>query len=105
MPQRRRRKRLGSSTTPPPPKADAPNRVWAVDFQFDATTNGRPIKLVSIIDDTPANACPTSSTRSVTADTLIDELDRLVAGPRELIHGRESRSSVGAGGSVAAGAW
>ena len=40
--QRQRRKRLGTSTTPNPPKADAPNRVWAMDFQFDATTDGRP---------------------------------------------------------------
>jgi hypothetical protein len=38
VPQRRRRKRLGTSTTPNPAKADAPNQVWAVDVQFDATT-------------------------------------------------------------------
>jgi hypothetical protein len=25
-------------------------RVWAVDFQFDLTTDGRAIKIVSIID-------------------------------------------------------
>jgi hypothetical protein len=25
--------------------------VWAVDFQFDATTDGRPIKIVSIADE------------------------------------------------------
>jgi putative transposase len=48
VPQRRRRKRLGASTTPNPPTADAPNVVWPVDFQFDATTDGRPIKIVSI---------------------------------------------------------
>jgi transposase InsO family protein len=42
VPQRRRRKRLGTSTAPERPKADAPNRVWAVDFQFDATTEGPP---------------------------------------------------------------
>jgi putative transposase len=41
VPQRRR-KRLRTSTTPNPPIADAPNKVWAVDFQFDATTDGRP---------------------------------------------------------------
>jgi hypothetical protein len=40
VPQQRRRKRLGTSTTPNPPKADAPNRVWAVDFQFDAIAGG-----------------------------------------------------------------
>jgi transposase InsO family protein len=38
VPQRRRRKRHGSSTAPPTVVADAPNRVWAVDFQFDVTT-------------------------------------------------------------------
>ena len=45
VPQRRRRKRLGTSTTPSLPVADAPNVVWAVDFQFDASTDGRPIKI------------------------------------------------------------
>jgi hypothetical protein len=40
---------LGASTTPNPPTADAPSVVWAVDFQFDATTDGRPIKIVSIV--------------------------------------------------------
>lgn len=40
--QRHRRKRVGISTVGLLPVADAPNRVWAVDFQFDATTDGRP---------------------------------------------------------------
>jgi putative transposase len=31
--------------------ADAPNRVCAVDFQFDSITDARPIKIVSIIDE------------------------------------------------------
>jgi putative transposase len=26
-------------------------KVWAVDFQFDATTDGRPIKIASIVDE------------------------------------------------------
>jgi putative transposase len=30
--------------------------VWAVDFQFDVTTDGRPIKIVSIIDEHTRNA-------------------------------------------------
>jgi hypothetical protein len=39
-------KRTGISTAPDrAPTADVPNRVWAVDFQFDATTDGRPIKI------------------------------------------------------------
>ncbi len=77
VPQRRRRKRLGSSTTPNPPVADGPNRVWAVDFQFDATTDGRPIKLVSIIDEHTRECLGGLVDRSINGDRLIDELDRL----------------------------
>jgi transposase InsO family protein len=77
VPQRRRRKRLGTSTTPDPPTADAPNRVWAVDFQFDVTTDGRPIKIVSIIDEHARECLGGLVDRSITADVLIDELDRI----------------------------
>ncbi len=77
VPQRRRRKRLGASTTPNPPTADAPNVVWAVDFQFDATTNGRPIKIVSIVDEHTRECLGGLVERNITGRHLIDELDRL----------------------------
>lgn len=79
VPQRRRRKRLGTSTTTDTPVADAPNRVWAVDFQFDATTDGRPIKIVSVIDEHTRECLGGLVARSITAEMLIDELDRLAA--------------------------
>jgi hypothetical protein len=77
VPQRRRRKRLGASTTPNPPTADAPNVVWAVDFQFDATTDGRPIKIVSIVDEHTRECLGGLVERNITGRHLIDELDRL----------------------------
>jgi transposase InsO family protein len=40
-----------ASTAPGAGTADAPNKVWAVDFQFDSTTDGRPVKIASIIDE------------------------------------------------------
>ncbi len=79
MPQRRRRKRTGTSTAPDRAQAGAPNNVWAVDFQFDATTDGRPIKIVSIVDEHTRECLGGLVERSVTADVLIDELDRLAA--------------------------
>jgi transposase InsO family protein len=79
VPQRHRRKRLGASTTPNPPTADAPNKVWAADFQFDATTDGRPIKIVSIVDEHTRECLGGLVDRSITSDKLIDELDRLAA--------------------------
>jgi len=79
VPQRRRRKRVGSSTAPDTMSADAPNKVWAVDFQFDSTTDGRPVKIVSIVDEHTRECLGGLVERSITADRLIDELDRLAA--------------------------
>jgi hypothetical protein len=79
--QRRRRKRLGASKTPNPPTADAPNVVWAVDFQFDATTDGRPIKIVSIVDEHTRECLGGPVERNITGRHLIDELDRLSRRP------------------------
>lgn len=79
VPQRRRRKRLGTSTASDRPRADAANRVWAVDFQFDATTDGRPIKIASIVDEHTRESLGGLVERSITSDVLIDELDRIAA--------------------------
>ncbi|MEV4605076.1 IS3 family transposase [Amycolatopsis sp. NPDC049253] len=77
VPQRHRRKRLGVSTTGLVPVADAPNKVWAVDFQFDATTDGRPVKIVSIVDEHTRECLGGLVERSITAQALIEELDLL----------------------------
>ena len=79
VPQRRRRKRTGVSTTSNLPTADAPNRVWAVDFQFDATTDGRPVKIATIVDEHTRECLGGLVERNITGDDLIDELDRLAA--------------------------
>ena len=59
--------------------ADAPNRVWAVDFQFDSTTDGRPIKIVSIVDEHTRECLGGMVERSITGEHLIGEMDRLIA--------------------------
>jgi putative transposase len=53
--------------------------VWAVDFQFDITTDGRPIKIVSIIDEHTRECLGGMVERSITGEHLTDELDRLAA--------------------------
>lgn len=79
---RRRRKRAGSSTSGPVPVADAPNKVWAIDFQFDSTTDGRPIKILSVIDEHTRECLGGLVERSITAEKLSDELDRIVRSRR-----------------------
>ncbi|ARG77883.1 transposase [Mycobacterium kansasii] len=65
-----------------------PNRVWAVDFQFDSTTDGRPFKIVSIIDEYTRECLGDKVDRSITGEDLIDELDRIAA-QRGTYHTRE----------------
>jgi transposase InsO family protein len=56
----RRRKRAGVSSMPSL-AADASNVVWAIDFQFDSTIDGKSIKIASMKTNTPAAHCCTSS--------------------------------------------
>ncbi|MGW4094120.1 hypothetical protein ACWEH3_30240 [Nocardia sp. NPDC004718] len=44
------RKRAGVSSVPAV-DADAPKVVWALDFQFDSTVDGRAVKIASMIDE------------------------------------------------------
>ncbi len=76
VPQRRRRKRTGVSTAATLPTAAAPNSVWAVDFQFDATTDGRPIKIASVVDEHTRKCLGGLVERNITGQNLIDELER-----------------------------
>ena len=32
-------------------RAERPNHVWSIDFIFDRTENGRPLKILSVIDE------------------------------------------------------
>ena len=50
-----------------------------MDFQFDSTTDGRPVKIVSIVDEHTRECLGGLVERSITGDRLIDELDRLAA--------------------------
>jgi putative transposase len=76
MPQRRRRKRLGASTTPNPPTADAPNVVWAVDFQFDLPPTADRSRSCPLWMNPPVNASAAGRAQHH-GRHLIDELDRL----------------------------
>ena len=49
---KRKRQRLGESTVPAKRlRAERPNHVWALDFQFDTTSHGRTLKLLHVVDE------------------------------------------------------
>ena len=60
-------------------RAEHPNHVWGLDFQFDETADLRRLKLLNIVDEHTREALATDVERSVVADDVVDVLERLVA--------------------------
>ena len=81
VPVRKRKRRwLGDSTVPATRlRAERPNHVWAFDFQFDQTAEGRGLKLLNIVDEFTREALVMLVERSIDADRTVSELERLVA--------------------------
>lgn len=78
VPQRRRCKRAGTPTAPIRAVVK-PDDVGAADFPFDATTDGRAVKVVSIVDEHTRETHGGLVERNITAHALTGELDRIVA--------------------------
>ncbi len=80
VPQRRRkRQRLGTSTVPAERlRAEAPDHVWALDFQFDQTADGRIVKLLHVVDEFTREALAIECRRRIDADATVAVLERLV---------------------------
>jgi putative transposase len=81
------RKRAGMSSVPEV-IADAPKVVWAWDFQFDSTINGKAIKIASMVDEHTRESLLHLVERSITAERLVAELERVFAvagGPPQVL--------------------
>ncbi|MGJ6121476.1 IS3 family transposase [Mycolicibacterium sp. Y3] len=72
------RKRAGVSTIPQV-EADAPKAVWALEFQFGSTVDGKAIKMASMLDEHPRLSLMNIVERSITAQKLTEELDKAFA--------------------------
>ncbi len=57
----------------------APNALWALDFQFDTTVNGRTLKLLNVVDEYTRECPAIVVDRSIDADKVVATLDRLTA--------------------------
>ena len=81
VPRRTRKKRrLGDATGPKELlRAERPGHVWAFDFQFDQTADGRKLKLLNVVDEFTREALVMHTARSITADETVAVLERLVA--------------------------
>ena len=78
--QSAKRRRLGTSTVPADVlRAERPNHVWALDFIFDATSDGRPLKALAMCDEFTRENLARRIGRSITSDAVVDALDEAYA--------------------------
>ena len=60
-------------------RAERPNQVWAIDFQFDETADGRRLKLCNLLDEHTREALAMRVARTCTADDVVAVLEDLVS--------------------------
>lgn len=75
-PVRKRPRRTGTSTGYPI-KAAYPGHVWAWDFIMDRTTDGRPVKMLTMVDEYTRQCLVIRPARSMTSDQVLDTLEQL----------------------------
>jgi len=79
-PQRLKRRRVGTSTVPAQRLvATHRNHVWGLDFLFDTTSDGRPIKVLSMCDEYTRECAGGRVARSITGDDVANILDHAAA--------------------------
>ena len=79
VPVKRRKKRLtGIGVNVGAVSPCQPNAVWAMDFQFDRTIDGRQVKLLNIIDEYTRECLAIVIDNSISSEKVVAVLERLV---------------------------
>lgn len=76
-PARTRKRRRLSTGDPRRLRATHANQVWAVDFQFDETSDRRRIKLCNIVDEHTREALAIRVHRRCTAEDVVSMIEQL----------------------------
>lgn len=78
--RRRKRQRLGASTIPAGRlRAEYPDHVWALDYQFDVTATGGIIKILHVVDEFTRESLTDLVDHSIDADVTVAALDKITA--------------------------
>jgi len=78
VPYRKRKGRhRGIGTALVATRPASPNALWAMDFQFDTTADGRALKLLNIVDEFTRECPAIVVDRSIDADRVVATLDAL----------------------------
>jgi putative transposase len=76
--QARKRRRVGEQRGERI-EAVHPDHVWALDFQYDVTSDGRQLRFLNIVDEFTREAFATRAARSFTADATVAVLEEVIA--------------------------
>ena len=79
LPRRRKKKRRLGPKGEVKMRARYPNHVWTYDFAFDGLVDGRPLKILVVLDEFPRKCLAILVARSIVAEDLIEVLETLVA--------------------------
>ena len=58
--------------------AEFKNHVWSVDFIFDRTSNGRPLKILVLIDEFTRECLALEAHRKFTSDQFVELIGRII---------------------------
>ena len=58
---------------------ERPDHVWALDFQYDVTSDGRQLRFLNVVDEFTREAFATRAARSFTADATVAVLEEVIA--------------------------
>ena len=72
-----RHRRLGSASRYPV-QAAYPGHVWSWDFIFDQTTDGRPVKMLTMVDEYTRQCLVIYPARSIPSQQVLDMLEDLI---------------------------
>ena len=77
--KKRKRARPGKSTNPQDRLSAArPNHVWALDFQFDQSSDARALKYLNITDEFSKEALAIEVERSMSGDDIVTVMEALI---------------------------
>ena len=77
--KRRKRKKIPVGDRQPLFRPQSANQVWSMDFVFDRTAEGRPIKNLTVVDDATHEAVAIIPERAISGYLLTRLLDRVAA--------------------------
>lgn len=76
--RRRKRKKLTAAARAPMPAPTRPNQQWAMDFLMDATTGGRKLRVLAVVDEFTRECLGVEVDTSIGGTRVARALDRIV---------------------------